>query len=89
MIGQLELWDSQKFLVDNLDEVERALKSFGEELWFLTSPSISEGKNYIYTKNDQIKALLKEKINARFSGDIGTTDILWLRKEIVREISNP
>ena len=89
VIGQLELWDSKSFLAKHLKDVEKALTSFGEELWFLTSPSISEGKNYIYTKNDQIKALLKEKINARFSGDIGTTDILWLRKEIVREISNP
>lgn len=88
VIGQLELWNSKKFLDGHIDGVEIALKSFNKKHWFLTSPSISEGKNYIYTKSNKIKELLIKKISAKFEQDIGETEKLWLRKEIVRELNN-
>jgi len=68
------------------DTIEIALTSFGKPKWFLTSPSISEGKNYLFTKNPEIKKLLEKIIDAKFDGDIGTTDKLWLRKEILKKI---
>lgn len=82
IIGQLELWDSKKIIFKHLDEIEEALETFGNKDWFLTSPSISEGINYIYTKQEEIKNKLKKAIGAEFNGDIGTTKKLWLRKEI-------
>ena len=86
VVGQLEFWDSRNFVFNNLKDIEIALTSFGKPKWFLTSPSISEGKNYLFTKNSEIKKLLTETIDAKFDGDIGTTDKLWLRKEILKKI---
>ena|SRR3989344_6481962 len=86
VIGQLELWDSRRFLTTHLKDVEKALNSFGNEKWFLTTPSISEGINYIYTKHDEVKKLLGKIIGAKFKGDIGTTERLWLRKEILKKL---
>ena len=60
--------------------------SFGNPKWLLTSPSISEGKNYIYSKNEEIKKLLAKTIKAKFVGDLGTTNKLWLRKEILKKL---
>ena len=86
VIGQLEFWDSKNFLKDHLKEIEKVLESFGKEKWFLTSPSISEGKNYIYTKNGEVKKLLEKTIGVKFKGDLGTTNKLWLRKEILKKL---
>lgn len=88
IIGQVELWDSRKFIKNYKDDIKKALESFKSPLWFLTSPSISEGKNYIYTESEKVKKLLTEKLDTKFMGDIGTTDKLYLRKEIKRTIYN-
>ncbi|MBU1110356.1 DHH family phosphoesterase [Patescibacteria group bacterium] len=88
VIGQLELWDSKKFLSKYLEEAKSALKCFGKPNWFLTSPSISEGKNYLYTEDEKVKQLLIKTINAKFDNNHGETNELWLRKEILREIQN-
>jgi hypothetical protein len=86
VIGQIELWNSREFVDKNKKEIEEALLTFSNPAWFMTSPSISEGKNYLYTKSDRIKKVLKKKIGAEFDGDVGTTRKLWLRKEILREL---
>ena len=86
IIGQLELWDSKKVILKHLKEIEEVLLSFGRPDWFLTAPSISEGKNYLFTRNPKMKTLLERSINAKFHGDIGTTNKLWLRKEIINLI---
>jgi inorganic pyrophosphatase/exopolyphosphatase len=85
-IGQLEFWDSKKFVFDHLKDIEEILSSFGNKKWFFTSPSINEGINYLFTKNPEVKSLLEKTIRAKFDGDIGITDKLWLRKEIMKEI---
>jgi len=86
VIGQLEFWNSKKFIEGHFKEIQETLESYGKEKWFMTSPSISEGKNYLFTKNLEIKSLLEKKIGAKFNGDIGITDRLWLRKEILQKI---
>jgi hypothetical protein len=86
IIGQLELWDSRKFINNHLGEVKKALESFGKDVWFFTTPSISEGINYIYTENDDVKKLLSKIVQAKFEGDIGKTNQLWLRKEILKKM---
>ena len=78
--------NSKKIILKHLIEVEEALLSFGKSNWFLTAPSISEGKNYLFTKNPKMKRLLEKTINAKFNGDLGITDKLWLRKEIINLI---
>lgn len=84
VMGQLELWNSKAVFESHLDMVESALASFGEPDWFLSSPCIGEGRNYLFTKSGKVKALLTKHIGAKFTGDIGFTDKLWLRKEIRR-----
>lgn len=86
VIGQIELWDSSKFIKDYQSDIKNAMESYKEPLWFLTSPSISGGKNYIYCENDKVKKLLKDKLGAKFKKDVGTTKNLILRKEIKKII---
>lgn len=86
-IAQLELWDSKPILYNHKKEIEEAILSFNKKEWFLTSPCISESKNYFFTKQKHIKNLLSKTINVKFEGDFGTTDKLWLRKEILRKLN--
>lgn len=86
VIGQIELWDSRKFIKKYLKEIEQAMGSFGRPDWFFTSPSISEGKNYLYTKDEEIKDKLAKLIGATFKGNLGATKKLWLRKEILKKL---
>jgi len=86
IMGQMELWNASKFLTIHKDEVKTALETFGHPEWFLSLPSISEKKNYIYTESEKIKNLLQKIISVTFHGDIGVTDKLWLRKEIRKKL---
>jgi len=86
-IGQIELWDSKNFLKEYPSEIEVALRAFETEHWFLISPSISEGRSYIYTKSEIIKDFLRQVMPIDFFGtDVGVTKKLWLRKEILAKI---
>jgi inorganic pyrophosphatase/exopolyphosphatase len=83
VIGQLEMWDSTDFIKENLESIEKALLSFGYDDWFLTAPCIKKGHNNFVTRSAKIKELLKERIGAEFTGDIGKNNRLLLRKEIL------
>ena len=85
-IGQLELWNSRHFLEVYATLISATLREFGTELWFFNSPCISEGRNYIFTKNKTVKDLLSGVMDIRFEGNIGITSKLWLRKEILKMI---
>lgn len=86
-IGQIELWNSKNFIKEFPLEIEAALRAFDIEHWFLTSPSISEGRNYIFTKSEIIKDLLRQVMPIDFFGThVGLTKKLWLRKEILAKI---
>lgn len=85
-IGQIELWNSKNFVMKNKDSVKKVLLGFNLPQWFLTAPSISDGYNYIYTESESVKKLLEKIIGAEFSGDIGVTKKLWLRKEILKKM---
>lgn len=86
VMGQLELWNGNEFLSKNKEEAKRALETFDQPDWFLSIPSISEKKNYIYTESKKVKELLPKIITITFTGDIGVTDKLWLRKEIRKKL---
>lgn len=85
-IAQLELWDSKKIIYKHINEIIKIMKRYDPVDWFLTAPSISEGKNYLLTLSKEKKILLEKAINAKFIGDFGTTNKLWLRKEIIRKL---
>lgn len=84
VIAQLELWNSKEFFDKYLSEVKTSIVGFGEDLWFLTSPSISEGKNYLFTTSAETKLLLQKVLNVKFEGDLAVTNKLLLRKEILK-----
>lgn len=86
VIGQLEMWNSKELFNKHLNEIQRSMESFGKSDWFLTSPSISEETNYIFTTNENIKKLLEKAIGVKFDNNIGKTNKLWLRKEIAEKM---
>ncbi len=86
VMGQLELWDASTFLTQHKLKAKTALEKFGQAEWFLSIPSISEKKNYMYTESKKIKELLPKIIPISFDGDVGVTDTLWLRKEIRKKL---
>jgi inorganic pyrophosphatase/exopolyphosphatase len=86
-VGQMELWNSKNFINEKKDEIALVLKSFETEHWMLISPSISEGRDYIFTKSQLLKDLLSQSMRIDFFGtDVGITDKLWIRKEILKKI---
>jgi inorganic pyrophosphatase/exopolyphosphatase len=85
-MGQMELWDSKHFIKNHTNDIRSALEDFGTEDWFMSAPSISEGKNYFYCESERTKALLRRIFLAEFKGNFGETDILWLRKEIRKKL---
>lgn len=86
VIGQIELWNSRDFVVDNKDLIEMVMESFENENWFFTAPSISEGKNYLLAKNPEIKKLLTTHFGAEFNNEMGEMEQLFLRKEFVAKL---
>lgn len=85
-IGQMELWDGAAAFAHQRETAEKSLTEHGLDHWFWTIPSIKDGKNYLFTKSEMIKSTLSQAISAKFDGEAGETDKLWLRKEILREI---
>ncbi|MGI5826376.1 MAG: DHH family phosphoesterase [Patescibacteria group bacterium] len=86
-VGQMELWNSENFIKEKKDEIALVLKSFETEHWMLISPSISEGRDYIFTKSQLLKDLLSQSMRIDFFGtDVGVTDKLWIRKEILKKV---
>lgn len=82
-MGQITLWDAKQV-------VEREQLVFGETLrtpdkfWLVNLISISEGKSYFITDNPMVQAWVKQLTGAHFIGEVGITDRLWLRKEVLK-----
>lgn len=86
-VGQLELWDGSMFLKNNGETIESALTSFGHEHWIMSIPSLHEKKNHFYSKHEAVKALFSHGLSIPFSGNYATAPRLWLRKEIIKQLS--
>lgn len=85
-MGQLELWNGNSFIDSHIEDIRRALVTFGVKDWFLSVPSISEKKNYFYTESDIVKKLLEKAVQAKFKENKGSTGKLWLRKEVRKKL---
>lgn len=84
--GQIELYNSRDFLKQFSGLIESVLKEYGSEAWILSSPCISEGRNYIFTKNKTLKDLISRVMQVSFEKDVGITRKIWTRKEILQKI---
>lgn len=85
-IAQLELWEGGLFMKKHEAILNTIAQGVKEAHWLLTVVSIKDGHNYLYTRSEALKQVLREKIGATFTGDRGTTKNLMLRKEILREL---
>lgn len=85
-IGQLELWNGKVFISNYLKQIEQGLLSFNNPHYFMMVPSISEGKDYLFSKNQEVKDLLVKILGVKFINNIAQTDKLYLRKEILKKL---
>lgn len=84
-IGQMELWHSESVVRTNADIIATAL-SRGTDMWFLDAPSIGDGYTVVYCQHEALKTYLSNAIEIQWDGDIGKTDRLMLRKEILKAL---
>jgi inorganic pyrophosphatase/exopolyphosphatase len=81
--GQLEVWESSKLFKDGYKNIKEHLKE-EKHKGFVTIADISNGFNSIICTDPGVKDLLKRKLGFTFDGDIYTTDLLYLRKELIK-----
>jgi len=91
LIGQLELLDSDKlieeyFLNDKAEKYLRSHFAINDELWFVIISDINKELNFIYTKSEPTKRLIERTFSFFFKGDFATSDRLWMRKELIRDM---
>ena len=70
----IELDDFRKSMYEVLSKYDN---------WLLTIPSINEGRNYLFTNSDNVREQLISAVGSKFVGLSGTTDKLYLRKELM------
>jgi len=91
-IGQIELWDSSLlFKISNLLSLVKLgldIKKDNPDRWFLIISDITLEKNYIITNDNKTIVELENTIEVSFSGWIGETSKLYMRKEILKYIIN-
>lgn len=83
-IFQLEMWNAKDFVDENLASIFEVFDSYPNSRTFFTAPSISEGYNYLVTRDQEVKESLERLVDAHFDGEIGKTPKLYLRKEIIK-----
>jgi len=87
-IGQIELWDSKKFVNDYKHLIKEILVTLEPNEWFFNAPCISKGISYLYSECEPIRKILTEKFNVKFSDGVGEINRLVERKEFVKEMQN-
>ena len=83
-IGQIELWESKKFVNDYNPLIKEVLDNFDHKKWFFNAPCISMGKTYVFTENEEIRKILENNFGFVFNNEIGESDKLIERKEFVK-----
>ena len=85
-IGQIEIWESKKFVMDYKPLIKEILENFGYPMWFFNAPCISMGKTYVYSESEEVRNILKENFGFKFENGIGEINKLVERKEFVKAI---
>lgn len=84
--GQIELWEGNHLIISKKEEIIKALQEPKLEEYLFSVPSISEGKNYVFTNSFRLEKLLIELMNFQKAGDLLISNKLYLRKEILKII---
>jgi inorganic pyrophosphatase/manganese-dependent inorganic pyrophosphatase len=84
-IGQLEVWESSKLLKDNYQKIIEHLED-KKYKGFVTIADISKGFNSIICIDPETQELLKTRLGFEFNESLYTTDLLYLRKELIKGI---
>lgn len=86
-ITQLELWDSKEFLAATSERMHSFMKDQNVPLAFITSPCISEGRNYFVAMNPETEQILhKVWPELVFQNGMASSSKLYLRKEILPKL---
>lgn len=83
-IGQIELWESKKFVNDYNPLIKEVLDNFDHKKWFFNAPCISMGKTYVLTENEEIRKILETNFGFVFNENVGEANKLIERKEFVK-----
>jgi inorganic pyrophosphatase/exopolyphosphatase len=86
VIIQVELWDSKEFIDENREEIMSQLHVYEADYAFFSSPSISEGINYMHFSDQRSKELINSLVEIDFNEDLAKTKQLFLRKELIKLI---
>ncbi len=86
-IGQLELWNTDKVFAIKREEIDSVMEEHEPLPWMVNIVDISKGVSYLYSKSENAKKIINDKMQLSFEDDIATTKELMLRKQL-RKILN-
>lgn len=82
--GQIEVWNAASIV----DRFACKFNPHPNEEWLINIASIEEGSSYIYTNSVRLRHKLREIIDIKsINQHFQITSRLWLRKELLRELS--
>lgn len=84
-IAQLTLWSGQDLIREYKSAIIEQLSSTSGS-WVLNVLSIQDGKSYFLVSDEELQRSLKESLEIAFDGLVGSTNRMWLRKEIIAKL---
>jgi hypothetical protein len=88
--GQLELWDGNEFIENNIEKIYEIMNRIDIPDWLMLVPSISEENSYICTNSKRIRDFLLVKLDFKevptkrnHSKKYFDSKTLYLRKDIL------
>jgi inorganic pyrophosphatase len=81
--GQLVVWDAKRVLDQDLVTIDSVLATMSN-VWMANIVSISDGKSYFVTQNEDVKQWAANVLDIPFDASVVPADRLWLRKEVMK-----
>ena len=82
-LGQMVVWNAKDVIASQLGTLSDVLGGM-QPTWMANVVSISEGRSYFVTDNQNVKAWAENLLGVTFDGSVAAADRLWLRKEIMK-----
>lgn len=82
-LGQMVVWNAKDVIASELDTLSNVLGGM-QPSWMANVVSISEGRSYFVSDNEQVKAWAENLLSVKFDDTVAAADRLWLRKEIMK-----